>query len=153
MNRRIQVTSNPSRLSSLALTFPNGSDSKNRYLRGRGADSDAGADPAFRMEDLANLLRKVRIDLGVDIKIRLDGLRPQTDPQTKTRHTPQYYAVGTIDYPSGGDGVLVYIKTTVTGNEPEDLLAYERQNPSFPDESTADQHYQGSAVETFPLRA
>ncbi len=111
--------------------------------------SDAGADPAFRMEDLANLLRKVRIDLGVDIKIRLDGLRPQTDPQTKTRHTPQYYAVGTIDYPSGGDGVLVYIKTTVTGNEPEDLLAYERQNPSFPDESTADQFFDEAQFESY----
>ena len=45
--------------------------------------SDAGADPVYAMEDLANMMRKLRVDFGIDVTMDLSGLRP--DPLTK-RH-------------------------------------------------------------------
>lgn len=113
--------------------------------------SDAGADPHFAMEDLANLLRKVRIDLGVNIEIDLSGLRQEPeDPQNpKVKNTPEHYAVGKIRYPHGPEGMLIYIKSSITGREPEDLLAYRRQNPSFPDETTADQFFDEAQFESY----
>lgn len=113
--------------------------------------SDSAADPAFRMEDLANLLRKVRIDLGVDIEIDLRSLRqePQDPRNPKIKNTPQHYAVGKIRYPRGPEGLLIYIKSSLTGREPEDLLAYRRRNPSFPDETTADQFFDEAQFESY----
>lgn len=107
--------------------------------------SDAAADPDFAMKDLANLFRKVRIDFGVDVDMDLSGLRPGGG----MRYTPQHYAVGKIRYPDGKKGVLVYIKSSLTGREPEDLLAYRRRNPSFPDESTADQFFDEPQFESY----
>lgn len=112
--------------------------------------SDATADPGFSMNDLANVIRKARIDLGVSIRIKLkDHLRP--DPQTKL--TENYYAIGDIFYPStdpdAAKGTLIYIKSTITGNEPEDLLAYRRKHPSFPDQTTGDQFFDEAQFESY----
>jgi len=111
--------------------------------------SDATADPGFSMNDLANVIRKARIDLGVNIKIDLEDLRP--DP--KARRTKNYYAIGNIFYPSkypkGIEGKLIYIKSTITGTEPEDLLAYRRKYPSFPDETTGDQFFDEAQFESY----
>lgn len=107
--------------------------------------SDVGADPRFAMEDLASLLRKVRIDLGVDIDMDVSGLRQQKE----TKYTPQHYAAGKIRYPDGKEGVLIYIKSSLTGREPEDLLAYRRRNASFPDETTADQFFDEAQFESY----
>ncbi|MBW1797846.1 MAG: hypothetical protein JRJ21_05450, partial [Deltaproteobacteria bacterium] len=57
--------------------------------------SDAEADPDFAMMDLANLQRKARIDLGINIEMHdKEHLRP--DPDTK--YTPRHYLLGTIQY-------------------------------------------------------
>ena len=107
--------------------------------------SDATADPSFSMNDLANVIRKARIDLGVNVEMNLNNLRPDPD----TRVTKSYYAVGDIFYPDGVNGTLIYIKTTITGNEAEDLLAYRRKHPRFPDESTADQFFDENQFESY----
>jgi len=112
--------------------------------------SDATADPGFSMNDLANVIRKARIDLGVNIRIKLkDHLRPDQE----TALTKDYYAVGDIFYPSkdpdAGKGTLIYIKSTITGKEPEDLLAYRRKHPSFPDQTTGDQFFDEAQFESY----
>ncbi|HAI70415.1 MAG TPA: hypothetical protein DCM38_13390 [Gammaproteobacteria bacterium] len=106
--------------------------------------SDAAADPKFKMDDLANLQRKARIDLGINIKLNMTPLRPN-----KKGNVEQYYVKGTIHYPNDKNGTLLYIKTALTGNESEDLLAYRRQNPSFPDETTADQFFNEAQFESY----
>ena len=106
--------------------------------------SDAAADPSFGFADFASLQRKVRIDLGVGIEIKMDSLRLGEDRLCKGHH-----AVGTIHYPNGMKGVLVYIKTSLTGDESEDLLAYRRGKPDFPDESTADQFFDEAQFESY----
>ena len=107
--------------------------------------SDAGADPNFNFGDLANLIRKVRIDLGVKIKINLKKLRQDKH----SKNTANHFAVGTIEYPDVEEGVLIYIKSSIIGDEPEDLLAYRRKNPTFPDESTADQFFDEAQFESY----
>jgi hypothetical protein len=108
--------------------------------------SDAGADSKFEMTDLANLQRKARIDLGINITIDLTDLRPDLE---NNRYTQAHFVKGTIHYPDDESGTLLYIKTTLTGEEPEDLLAYRRMHASFPDETTADQFFDEDQFESY----
>ena len=89
-------------------------------------------------------MRKARIDLGININIKLDDLRPDE----KNRTTTNNFASGTIEYPDG-KGLLIYIKSTITGEEPEDLLAYRKKNPTFPDQTTADQFFDEAQFESY----
>ena len=107
--------------------------------------SDAGADPAAAMEDLANLMRKLRVDFGIDLEMDLRGLRP--DPLT--RNTALHYAAGRIKYPGGLDGILIYVKSSIIGTEPEDLLTYRRQHLAFPNETTSDQFFDEGQFESY----
>jgi len=106
--------------------------------------SDAAADPHYQMKDFANLQRKARIDLGINIELDMTPLRPNSD-----RYTEKHYVKGIINYPNEKNGIIIYIKTTMTGKEPEDLLAYRRYNPSFPDESTANQFFNEDQFESY----
>ena len=106
---------------------------------------DAGADPEFFMEDFGNLLQKVRVDLGVEVEINLERLRLQGH----NRNSLSQWAAGTISYPGDKQGVLIYVKASMTGQEPEDLLAYRRQNPHFPHEATVDQFFDESQFESY----
>lgn len=106
--------------------------------------TDAGADPNYTFVDLANAMRKVRIDMGVGIEIDLSNLRPTEKPETQT-----HFAVGTIHYPNGVKGTLLYIKTSIEGHEPEDVLGYRRNHPTFPDESTGDQFFGEDQFESY----
>ncbi len=108
--------------------------------------SDAEADPDFKMTAFANLQRKARIDLGINITIDLTDLRPELE---NNRYTQAHFVEGTIHYPDDEPGTLLYIKTTLTGEEPEDLLAYRRVHSSFPDETTADQFFNEDQFESY----
>ncbi len=107
--------------------------------------SDAGADPNFDFGDLANLIRKVRIDMGVEINIDLTTLRQKPNSKDTTEH----FALGTIEYPDNTKGLLIYIKSSLTGKESEDLLAYRRRNVTFPDQTTADQFFDEAQFESY----
>jgi len=100
--------------------------------------SDAGADPNFQMDDFANLQHKARIDLGIDIDLDVTDIRPK---HQRNKLTNAYFIKGSIHYPNGEKGILFYIKTTMTGNEPEYISTYRRKSPTFPDETTADQFF------------
>ena len=113
---------------------------------------DCGADPGRRFEDLANIIRKARIDFGIEIQLDLSKLHG--DPQT--RRAEAGFAVGTILYPANdsdraGQGRIIYIKPSlsVMGNESEDLLEYGRAHPTFPHEATADQFFNEAQFEAY----
>jgi hypothetical protein len=44
---------------------------------------------------------------------------------------------------------LLYIKSTVTGDEPTDVRNYQSQHPDFPNESTADQFFDEPQWESY----
>ncbi|MBN8628692.1 MAG: patatin-like phospholipase family protein [Planctomycetes bacterium] len=109
---------------------------------------DAGADPNYEFFDLASAVRKCREDLGVPIDIDVSSLRPTADGASK-RHV----AVGEIRYdvasPDVLPGMLIYIKASVTGDEPADVLNYKRQDDLFPHQSTLDQFFNESQFESY----
>ncbi|MFK5968748.1 MAG: patatin-like phospholipase family protein [Candidatus Marithrix sp.] len=107
--------------------------------------TDASLDSNYQMFRMAVLQHKARIDLGINIQINLEDLRPCPT----TGYSKKYFAKGIINYPDGSKGTLFYISTTLLGNEPEDLLVYRRMHPSFPDETTADQFFNEYQFESY----
>jgi hypothetical protein len=45
--------------------------------------------------------------------------------------------------------VLLYLKPSLTGNEPADVLEYAAQHKTFPHETTADQFFDESQFESY----
>lgn len=111
---------------------------------------DAGADPKRMFRDLAESIRKCRIDMGVEIELPIDELEsPAGDPLARPEKS---YSKGLIKYGDGGaDGQLILIKPTMCADraEPVDLLNFAEQNPPFPQQSTADQFFGESQFESY----
>lgn len=111
---------------------------------------DAGADPKRSFGDLAESIRKCRIDMGVEISLPIQDLMPSSDDPLK--RPAKSFALGRIRYGNGlPDGQLLLIKPTMckSGTEPVDLLNYAEQNPPFPQQSTADQFFGESQFESY----
>ncbi|HEY3303329.1 MAG TPA: patatin-like phospholipase family protein [Candidatus Binatia bacterium] len=110
---------------------------------------DAGADPLTTFEDLGNAIRKIRADLGVSIEIVGEMIRPQPGQS----HSRWHQAIGVIRYDqvdSGESvGMLVYIKASLTGDEPADVLEHAGRHPMFPHDTTADQFFDESQFESY----
>ncbi|WP_295432956.1 patatin-like phospholipase family protein [uncultured Thiodictyon sp.] len=110
---------------------------------------DAGCDPTFGFEDLGNAVRKCKIDLGIDIDIDPRAIRPDAT----TGYSAFHCVVGRIHYEQADQaarpGFLVYLKSSLTGEEPADVLQYAAAQRHFPHESTADQSYTESQFESY----
>jgi hypothetical protein len=109
---------------------------------------DAGQDFDYVFEDLGNAIRKLRIDLGIPLEIKLVSPR-------KSEGTVNHCAFGTIRYSvvddSKPDGALIYIKPVVSGDEPPDVSNYAAAHPEFPHEATTDQWFSESQLESYRL--
>ena len=110
---------------------------------------DAGMDPSFEFEDLGNAIRKCKVDLGIPIEINTQGILPDAVGKRGQVHC----AVGTIRYdrkdPDLSAGYLLYIKPSLTGSEPLDVLQYAVAHPEFPHETTTDQWFGESQFESY----
>jgi hypothetical protein len=107
---------------------------------------DGGCDPEFRYDDLADALRKIRIDMGISIDFEDDQMQPLRARQRRC-------AVGIIRYSAvdgpGTDGRLIYIKAMLVGNEGPDVLSYAAANPTFPHQTTSNQWFNESQTESY----
>ena len=122
--------------------------------------SDAGADPDFAFSDLSRAIERARVDFGVHInKLNTDKIQPERIKTCKEK-TPEDdcfssrlaelpYACGKIEYRSGKQGRLIYIKSTLFPDLSEDMLGYARQHQTFPDETTADQFFSEEQFEAY----
>jgi len=118
---------------------------------------DGSADPDFRMEDLGNAVRKIYIDLGVPIDFVTDfAIRKGKDPAN--RHCAvaeiKYGCVDKLAGPNGQEqeapsGLLVYIKASMNGKEPADVLQYSATHPDFPHEPTSNQFFNESQFASY----
>lgn len=109
---------------------------------------DAAADPDYSFGALGNAVRKVQIDLGVEIKF--DRL-PMTSRE-KWGDDSRAWAVAKIIYPRAGgvvEGKLLYIKACLPPNVPADVWANARTDANFPHDSTADQFFNESRFESY----
>src|SRR5713101_9518351 len=68
-----------------------------------------------------------------------------------SEYSASHCVVGTVIYPEAPDnpGTVVYIKSSLTGDEPADVLNYKKQHPVFPHDSTTDQWFTESQFEGY----
>ena len=113
--------------------------------------SDAGCDDAYTFQDLSNAIRKIRIDLGIPIAIGADREITKASEGNGNPH----FVLGTIGYdavdPGAEPGTLVYIKATLSGDEPMDVRNYKQTHADFPHESTVDQWFGESQFESYRI--
>jgi len=113
---------------------------------------DNGCDPRYEFDDLANLMRRVRVDFGIEIfesscKIfSPDGLRLNTSLIAKSFDAfakgPDYLAIRLMaKFPDGRTGQILAIKPRLTAAAPHDVRQYKNTSPDFPHETTADQFF------------
>jgi hypothetical protein len=113
--------------------------------------SDAGCDGDYAFEDLGNAIRKIRIDMGVPISFP-GGVRIH---KAHSRNGNAHGAIGIIQYTAvdrnAADGVLFYMKATLSGDEPLDVENYAASHGDFPHESTANQWFGESQFESYRM--
>lgn len=105
---------------------------------------DGEADPDMRFRSLMQLIRYAQIDLDVCIRIDLEDLTKNAADYSKA-----HFTLGVIEYGPGEIGYLLYIKSSLTGNERDYVLDYQQRNPSFPHETTADQFFSEAQFEAY----
>lgn len=121
---------------------------------------DGECDPDLVFPALIRLQQFAWVDLGVRIVMDLERLRwvdlpagtddgHRASVQKQGIYSRGHFGVGRIEYPDGATGWLIYIKSTVTGNEPDYVLDYRRRHPAFPHQSTADQVFDEQQFEAY----
>jgi len=104
---------------------------------------DGEADPEISCGGLMRLIQLARIDFGADIRIDVEKLR------LSKGYSHAHFALGEIKYADNTIGRLLYIKLSVTGDEPNDVLRYRAREPAFPHQSTADQLFGEEQFEAY----
>jgi Patatin-like phospholipase len=118
---------------------------------------DADADFPMLFPPFVTLQRYARIDLG--IRIYLPWLPIQTTTLALREWEPgmpppeplpgPHVAIGTIDYGGGQTGYLVYIKSSLTGDENDYVRDYARRHDKFPHEISLDQLFSEEQFEVY----
>ena len=120
------------------------------------------------------LIRLSRVDFGAEFEqVEIDEARQVGVPEHVCKHlgtlddllaqpgeTPaKHAALFKVSFPEAatvGDpwhgrytSWLLYVKATVVGDEPADILNYSLENPDFPNESTLDQFFDEPQWESY----
>ena len=106
---------------------------------------DAEEDADYKFGSLGGAVRKCRADFGVEIDIDPRPVRPENG------HSHSHCVVGRIRYPEPGSspGWLLYVKASLTGDEPADVQEYQRSATEFPQQSTLNQFFSESQFESY----
>ncbi|MFN3304322.1 MAG: patatin-like phospholipase family protein [Roseateles sp.] len=126
--------------------------------------SDNGADPDYRFDDLANLIRLARIDLRMDVAVVGDFAGWKHLPQVFGT-TAQFSADGgkanpaalllraqpvTVGAePPAPPSWIVLLKPSPLAGAPADVLQYAKTHPAFPQEPTSDQFFDEAQWESY----
>jgi hypothetical protein len=112
---------------------------------------DAGQDGAFEFADLSALVRKVRIDLDVEILFEMPMPMVLEAAWKSDNHA---YAQAQVIYPETEDepakiGQLLYVKSCRVPQMTIDVRGYTFVDTAFPADSTADQFFNESKFESY----
>jgi hypothetical protein len=131
---------------------------------------DAGEDGKGEFQDLMKIVRWARMKHGIaiepigatDARLPLNELTSRlvkdrssvsADGQSaiKKEHANRHFFLARIRYPRevGYSGYLLYLKPSVTGDEPEDLMKHWETNEQFPHDATTDQFFSSSQFESY----
>ena len=144
----------PCHLINAAVNLP---ASKNPELRGRRADffvfiqDFCGSPLVDYCETVRMQERDPNLDLGDEASDyvnvpdggHIENLGVYELLWRKCRH------IVSIDYGGGQTGYLLYIKSSLTGNESDYVRAYRQRNPTFPHKTTADQFFSEAQFEAY----
>jgi len=105
---------------------------------------DGEQDTDYHFESLGGAVRKCRADFGIEIDIDPRPITPQA------QFSGTHWAVGRINYKEYAEpGWLLYLKASITGDEPADVEEYRRENLQFPQQPTMDQFFSESQFESY----
>jgi hypothetical protein len=118
---------------------------------------DVDADPAMEFDSFVTLQRYARIDLGITIDLPWQEIAATSLAVTEAAENNEpipaksgpHCALGVIHYPNGVEGYLLYIKSSLSGDENDYILDYKRRNPTFPHEATSDQFFTEEQFEVY----
>ncbi len=117
---------------------------------------DAEADGEYRFAGLGLAVSKIRTDFGIPIEFgATPPMRPYDANAPAAGPPAPYYALGRVRYSCvdgtspDEDGWILYVKASLNGSEPLDVVNYAKNHPDFPHESTADQFYSESQFESY----
>ncbi|MCF6190182.1 MAG: patatin-like phospholipase family protein [Cocleimonas sp.] len=121
--------------------------------------SQAGADPKFTLEDIANVMERVRVDFGVTISFLddygLNAILPNGDNnadaiEKKFNLSKKGFAIAKVKYPDKEKlGYLIVIKSLMIKDLPLSLFHYKSVNTDFPNQTTADQFFDENQFEAY----
>jgi hypothetical protein len=118
--------------------------------------SDCGADPGLGFSDIGVAIRRCRIDFGVEIELDVDAFRLRDPNGASSTHIVR----GTVRYQrehlrmlhldeNKRDGVIVWVKPSVTALDAADVRQYRLAHDDFPQQPTSDQWYDESQFESY----
>lgn len=105
---------------------------------------DAGADPHFKFHDLAKLTELIRVDFGAKLKLDTTPLVPNEQGISE-----KAWVVGSLSYEDGTKAEFIYIKSAMIAGLSPDVVGYKHENPTFPDQTTADQFFDEYQFEAY----
>ena len=131
---------------------------------------DASADPSYKFESFANLVRKARIDFDAEIEPAdlqtepipanvlpylgtLDELKPGIDEEGRVTMPAKRAALFRVRYEKYPDysPILLYVKATIGGDESADVAQYRKAHTAFPHEPTEDQFFDEEQWESYRM--
>ena len=74
---------------------------------------------------------------------------PLRAKQEESRQSTAHCAIGKITYSNGMLGYLIYVDSSMTGDEDVGVTQYQSNHPAFPHETTADQFFTEDQVEAY----
>ena len=104
-------------------------------------DASGGRDT----QELGDAVSLARSELQVEIDIDPDDLVPDA----KSGIAAAACKRGTIRYPCGTEGKLMYVRSVLTEDAPHDVKAYHEVDPAFPHNSTGQQLYTDQRFEAY----
>lgn len=114
---------------------------------------DASGDTAETFNTIGQAIALARIELGVDIDLRPERMRPEK-PKRRRRAkgpalSPLDHVDGRIRYPDGTEGRIVLCKAAVTADAPADVRFFQERSPKFPNHSTIEQLFRDERFEAY----
>jgi hypothetical protein len=106
---------------------------------------DAEQDGDLNFEGIGMAIRKCRIDCGAEINLDISKLELTGEPPVSPCHS----VMGTIRYPSGAIGRILYIKSAFTDGLPADLINFHKKHHAFPNDTTMNQWFTESQFESY----
>ena len=132
--------------------------------------SDASQDNAHGFEDFLRLCRRSRLEAGISLvsfvdadeegkpfplhplRILPDGMSAENSrllSSLAARFSREHYIIAQINYPDAEPGYLVYLKSSLTGDEENDLVGFSQANAEFPHDPTSNAMFDEDQVESY----